>query len=111
MSAAVPPGMGPNGVPFTQFLRPDGRQIGVWIDRSPEVAEIARALAADGVRFEVEHLMTGEASFEAVRDGSDGEPDSLASEIVPNGPGVPEAVDRLVREAAAVIAARKAAAS
>ena len=79
---------------------------------APEASDPrAVALSAEGVRFEVEHLMTGEASFEAVRDGFDGEPESLAAEPVPNGPGVPEAVDRLVRGAAEVLAARKAAAS
>ena len=108
MSAAVPPGMGPRGVPFTQFLRPDGRQMRVWIDRSPEIAELARKLTSEGVRLELEELSTGEASLEAVCDDEEGEVDSLAGEVVPNGEGVGEAVDRLVREAAAEIAARKA---
>lgn len=72
-------------IPFTQYLRPDG--------------DLARACIAEGVRFEVEHLRTGEASFEAVVTDEDGDAVPLACEIVENGPAVPDAIDRLVRAA------------
>lgn len=80
-------------IPFTQFLRPNGRQIEVTIER-PEVIEAkARAIIAAGYRFEVEELMDGTASFTI----SDGE-DDVAMELVKNGPGVPATVDKLVTE-------------
>lgn len=95
---AVP---GENDITFLQYLRPDGRQQEIWIERPPEIVELARKIAAAGYRFEVEELTTGEASFEIVRDIDDPDVgDSIALELVPNGPGVPEAVDRLVRTAA-----------
>ena len=89
-------------VPFTQFLRPDGRKQSVTIERPPEIAEAAQALIARGCRFEIEVLRTGEVSMECCRE-VDGEARALAQEIVENGPPVLDAVDRLVREAAAAI--------
>jgi len=82
-------------IPFTQYLRPDGRRRDDSIDRPVEVEEQAKRLIAGGVRFEAEVLRTGEVSLEAVL-----KDESLALEVVRNGPGVPEAVDRLVRAAA-----------
>jgi hypothetical protein len=79
---------------FTQFLRPDGRKQEVFIDRSPEIEAMALECVQAGVRFEAEVLTTGEVSLTAQDDELD---EPLAHEIVPNGPGVPEAVDRLVR--------------
>lgn len=81
---------------FTQFLRPDGRQVETTIDRPPEIEAMASAVVAQGVRLEIEVLRTGEVSLEAVDLELE---DSLACELCDNGPEVPEAVDRLVREA------------
>ena len=80
-------------IPFTQFLLPDGRQKAVTIDRPREVAERVQFMIKMGCRFEIEMLSTGEISL-AVEHGDD----TYAIEIVPNGPEVPLAVDRIVRD-------------
>jgi hypothetical protein len=92
-------------IPFTQYLRPDGRQKGVNIARPPEVEALASSLIAKHCVFEVEELTTGEASLtcECV-DPEDGDSVTLAIEVVPNGPEVPAAVDRLVQAAAKQLA-------
>ena len=87
-------------VPFTQFLRPNGQPVRVTIDRPDDIARLARRLAAHGVRLETEVLTTGEVSFTAERE-KDGETELLACEVVPNGPEVRDAVDRLVTAASA----------
>ena len=87
-------------IPFTQFLRPDGERRDVTIDRPPEVEAAALRLFEAGCRFEIEVLRTLEVSMEVVGPADlDGDRPSLASLVVANGPGVPEAVDLLVREA------------
>lgn len=83
---------------FTQFVRPYGRREDVSIERSPEIEATAKLVVQAGGRFEVEVLLTGEVSFEIVR-GDEEEPESLAIEIIPNGPDVLAAVDRLVANA------------
>lgn len=91
-------------IPFTQYLRPDGRTRVVQVERPADIEALAQRCLAAGVRFEVEELMTLEASLAAVRDTPDGEIESLSIQVVPNGPEVLEATDRLIREAAARIA-------
>lgn len=87
-------------IPFTQFMRPDGRRKDETIDRPEHVEKVALSLFERGVRFEAEVLMDGSVSLEAVGpEDEDGDPTSLAIEVVPNGPGVAEAVDRLVLKA------------
>lgn len=86
------------GIPFTQYLRPNGRRTEVSIRRPPEIEEMAYAFIKKGGRFECEELTSGDASLTAVF-GLDGEEDDVAIEVVPNGPAVPDAVDRLVRKA------------
>lgn len=83
-------------IPFTQYLRPDGRKRQVRIERPPDVANAAHRLIEAGYRFECEELSTGHASLTIV--DPDDEAD-IAIEVVPNGPEVPAAVDRLVAEA------------
>jgi hypothetical protein len=78
-------------IPFTQYMRPDGRQVPVSIDRPEGISTKAAAIIERGFRFEVEHLTTGQASLSIA--GEDGDIDI---EVVPNGPEVPLAVDRLV---------------
>lgn len=80
-------------IPFTQFLRPDGRQREVSIQRPADVADKAYKLISAGCRFEIEELTTGQVSMTVERDDPDGEAEVLAMEIVPNGPRVPGAVD------------------
>jgi hypothetical protein len=85
-------------IPFTQFLRPDGRRAQVAIDRPPEIAALAEKIIAAGYRFECEHLTTGHASITISNDDED-----RAIEVVMNGPQVPAAVDRLITRFAATL--------
>jgi hypothetical protein len=62
-------------IPLTQYLRPNGRKTPVSINRTVVSTECLGP------------------------PDDDGEPRCLAIEVVPNGPEVPEAVDRLVRSA------------
>lgn len=85
---------------FTQYLRPDGRTRAVEIEMPAEVEALAAHFVAAGGRFECEELRTGEASFTAVF-RVEGEIQDIAIEVVPNGPPVVDAVERLVRRATA----------
>ena len=78
-------------VEFTQYLRPDGRPKQIVIDRPQHLYEKARQIIESGYWFEAEVLTTGEVSLTV----SDAHGDH-AFEIVPNGPDVPAAVDRLI---------------
>ena len=79
---------------FTQFLFPDGRQTEVSIDMPPEIEAMARELEAKGCRFEIEN--NNDMIFmDCLRD--DGY--ELTNQLAINGPAVPVAVERLVRDA------------
>jgi hypothetical protein len=80
-------------IPFTQFLRPDGRTRSTEVEVSDDVAAMARAIIARGLRFECEVLTTGHASF-TITDPEEGD---LDIRVVPNGPGVVEAIEDMVR--------------
>jgi 4-hydroxyphenylpyruvate dioxygenase-like putative hemolysin len=84
---------------FTQFMRPDGRKLEIAIDLSPELEAMGAEMSASKVRFEAEVLRTGEVSLEICREDSEGENETLAMSIAPNGPGVLKAIEALVREA------------
>ena len=80
-------------IPFTQFLRPDGRTKTISIDRPDTVAAVARTILDQGYRFECEVLTTGDVSLTITND-DDGDVDV---EVTKNGPGlIGEAVDRLI---------------
>lgn len=79
-------------IPFTQYLRPDGRTTQVSIHRPDEISSLASRIVEAGYKFECEHLMTNHASLTIA--GPDGDEDI---EVVANGPEVPGAVDRMVR--------------
>lgn len=83
-------------IPFTQYLRPNGRKRVVSIERPAEIVEAAHRLIKAGYRFEVEELSTGHASLTVVDPDDEGD---VAIAVVPNGPEVPAAVDRIVAEA------------
>ena len=87
-------------IPFTQYLRPNGRKVEVTIDRPDEVSSLAAKIIDRGYRFEVEHLISGHASFTIA-----GPDDDEDIELTLNGPDVPAAVDRLVKRFAANIGA------
>lgn len=78
-------------IPFTQYLRPNGRRASVKISRPEEVENKARAIMDAGFWFECEELTTGHASLTVTSRDQD-----EMHEIVPNGPEVPPAVDRLI---------------
>jgi len=80
-------------IPFTQYLRPDGRRRSVEIERPEDIERKALQIIQAGYVFECEHLTTGHASF-TIADPVKGE--DVAIEVVPSGPAVPDAVDRLV---------------
>lgn len=85
-------------IPFTQYLRPEGRKREVSIDLSEEAEAKAHAFLERGGWFECEELATGHASLTACF-VVDGEPQDIAIRVVPNGPGVAAAVESLVDEA------------
>lgn len=84
-------------ISFTQFLKPNGRQITVDIDRPEDIGQKARRLNDAGYVFEIEVLSTDEISMEVVN--SKDTDITLAGEICLNGPKVPECVDRMINTA------------
>lgn len=85
-------------ITFTQYLLPDGRKTTVRIDRPAPIALMAAAIEKRGYRFECEMLSTREISLTIADDDGD-----AAIEIVPNGPEVPKAVDRMIEQFAATL--------
>jgi len=85
-------------VPFTQYMRPNGRPVPMTIDRPESVANQAQQLLEAGFCLEAEVLTTGQVSITV----SDGEND-IAGELTENGPGILDAVDRLIGRAIAVM--------
>lgn len=81
------------GIPFTQYLLPNGRKIPVTIARPVEVYEKAMKIMNAGYRFEVELLTNGMVSMTISDDEAD-----YAIEVVSNGPEVPKAVDRMINQ-------------
>lgn len=80
-------------IPFTQYLRPNGKMVDVFIDRPRDIELKAQEIIAKGFRFECEELTTGHVSLTI----SDDEKDH-AIKICMNGPLVPETVDKLIKE-------------
>ena len=80
-------------IPFTQYTWPNGEPRQIFVGRPPEVMNKAFAIIAAGFRFETELLTTGEVSL-TLHDPETEE--DVDIEVVPNGPEVPAAVDRLV---------------
>lgn len=85
-------------IPFTQFVAPHGRQKTVFIQVRPDVADKAHSLIARGLSFECEVLSTGEVSA-TITDPEEGDLDIV---VVPNGPGVREAIERMIEEFASL---------
>lgn len=80
-------------IPFTQYLRPDGRQRPMTIVRPGPITEKAEAIIAAGYRFEIEELMHGKISM-TIFDPVDEE--DVAIEVCANGPPVLEHVDKMI---------------
>ena len=80
-------------IEFTEYVRPHGRRETVHIERPRAVYDKAQAILAAGFHLEAEALSTGHASF-TIADRK--EEVDVDIEVVPNGPGVAEAVDRMI---------------
>ena len=78
-------------IEFTQYLRPHGRRVQVFIERPDHVVSKACLIRAAGYRFECEHLTTGHVSLTISDDDGD-----YAMQVVQNGPSVPEVIDRMI---------------
>lgn len=85
-------------IPFTQYLLPDGRQRRVAAPVSAQIASAAERFIESGGWFEAEILTTGHVSLTACK-VVDHESRDVEIEVVPNGPEVSVAVERLVRKA------------
>jgi hypothetical protein len=86
-------------IPFTQFLRPDGRRTIVTIDRPAHIEDMAKVIIDSGGRFTVEALVPfRDVSFVVEYNDAD-----LCAQVCQNGPAVLEAVDALVSEAFTLI--------
>lgn len=83
-------------VPFTQYLRPNGRQKQVVIDCDKEIEAKALRVIQEGFVFEIEELTTGEVNMTCEHELADG---PIAHEVCPNGPEVPLKVAELIRNA------------
>ena len=88
--------MSPMGtIPFTQYLRPDGRKTRVYVKRPMPIAARAQLIIEKGHRFECEMLQTGDVSVTVF--DLDKEED-VAIRICANGPEVLDAVDSIIEE-------------
>lgn len=83
---------GPNDIEFTQFLMPNGRKDTVWIERPMEIVIKAKEIVNAGFSFECEMLTDYNTISLTIAD-DDGD---YAIKVVPNGPEVPEAIDRMI---------------
>ena len=88
-----------NSVSFTQFLRPDGRRREVTIDVPADIAESADTLISMGARLEIEVLLDGTVSATIERYKKNRGTEVLAIELCNNGPEVPIAINRLIKDA------------
>ncbi len=77
---------------FTQFLRPNGRQVPVTIEMRDEVAPKVKEIEACGCRLTAEHLRTGEVSF-AIEEPLLGDMDVI---VCANGPELVEPLHQMI---------------
>lgn len=79
-------------IPFTQYIRPDGRAKRVHLPVDKAVYEKANQIIEAGLSFEVENLMDGMVSA-TITDPDDGDLDIC---IGPNGPGMKERISAMI---------------
>lgn len=79
---------------FVQFLRPDGQQKINEIDMPPEIERMAQDLEDQDYRFEIEILADGMVFMDCCDVDVE-----LSNQLVQNGPGMKDAVAKLVRDA------------
>jgi len=80
------------GIPFTQYMRPNGRAMPVTIDMPDEVAAKGHEIIESGLELECEVLSNGRVSF-TITHPDDGDLDIRVCE---NGPNVPHHVADLI---------------
>jgi len=80
-------------IPFTQFMRPDGRPVQTSIDMSKEIEDKAFKLIDAGYFFESEVLQDEGISLTCTKDD-----ENMGIELCENGPEVEQALKRLVEE-------------
>ena len=85
---------GSNDIEFTQFLMPNGRRTTVWIERPDDIVNKAQEIRTAGFRFETEML----GDYQTISLTIAKDDDDYAIELVPNGPRVPEAIDRMISD-------------
>jgi len=87
-------------IPFTQFLRPNGRRKQVTTEADEETERLAHEVIEAGGVFEVEELTTGDVSMECINPAiEEGEPGFILScRLCSNGPAVTTALQELVTE-------------
>lgn len=83
------------GIPFIQYMRPDGRPRPVSITRPADIEQAALRFIYAGGNYTAEILRTGEVSFAAVKQ-VDGELRDVEVIVCDNDEAVPLAVDKLV---------------
>ncbi len=80
-------------IPFTEYVLPHGRRQDVTIDVADDLAAKAQAIIARGFVFEAEILTNSWVSL-TITDPEEGD---MAHQMVPNGPGMREAVEAMIR--------------
>lgn len=93
-------------IPFTQYMRPDGRKNEGGFDRPEEVEAVARELLAQGVHFDAEVLSTGHLSLTAEKDDLDDPVLAIAVFMQESPANVSRRVDQLVADAALMLKVR-----
>ncbi len=88
-------------IPFTQYLMPDGRKHQITIEVPDNIGKLAHELIARGYRFEIEMLSDRHTISMTVFDPE--EEVDIAIELAENGPAVPVAVHKLVKNAHAKV--------
>lgn len=89
-------------IPFTQFMRPDGRKVPTLVDRPEPLALKAMAVIEKGGRFTCEVLMNGIVSLACEYEDGD-----VAMELSNNGPEVEAATDKMIEDAYDYVVLRK----
>lgn len=94
----------PRGIPFIRVFPDESLKVQT-IERPAQIDVLACSFMARGGRYLIAILSDDEVRMAAVVPGVDGEPIEVAAEVSHNGIGLPLAVDRLVRDSVARIAA------
>lgn len=86
-------------------MNPGGKRLLSQIDRGPEVEKLACEFIACAGRYLIEIRQDGKVHLMAIIDKAEGCTE-VAHEAVENGPELPKAVDRLIRESVKYIPLR-----